>query len=183
MEDQGDEIARFFGEAHPCSYDQGKAEGRVKGKAEGRAEGKANGLAEAVLRIMRHRGLVITPEQREQILACTDIATLDRWLDRAFSVASADELVPRSMESPVERFFRDAHRRLYNRGRAEGHDEGKVEGKAEGKAEVLLRILRRRDLAITAEQLQQILACTDIARLEHWLARALSAASVDELLG
>jgi hypothetical protein len=34
----------------------------------------------------------VTSDQQHRILACTDVATLDRWLDRAFSVASAEEL-------------------------------------------------------------------------------------------
>jgi hypothetical protein len=37
--------------------------------------------------------LAITNDQQHHIIACTDLATLDRWLDRAFSVASVDELL------------------------------------------------------------------------------------------
>jgi hypothetical protein len=41
---------------------------------------------------LRRRGLVITSDHQHRILACTDVATLDRWLDRALAIASADEL-------------------------------------------------------------------------------------------
>jgi hypothetical protein len=43
--------------------------------------------------ILRRRGIAITNNQQRHVLACTDLATLDRWLDRAFSVASVDELL------------------------------------------------------------------------------------------
>jgi hypothetical protein len=37
--------------------------------------------------------VAITDEQQSQILSCTDLATLDRWLDLALSIASVDELL------------------------------------------------------------------------------------------
>jgi hypothetical protein len=86
-------IEKFFSEAHRRSYDRGKAEGKAEGEAEGKAEGEAKGKAEALLMFLKRRGMAITNDQQRRILACTDLATLDRWLDRAFSVASVDELV------------------------------------------------------------------------------------------
>jgi hypothetical protein len=79
------QIVKFFSEAQRRSYDQGEA----KGKAEGEAKGKA----EALLMFLRRRGLAVTEEQQQQIATCTDLATLDRWLDRAFSVTSVAELL------------------------------------------------------------------------------------------
>jgi predicted transposase YdaD len=78
------------------------------------------------------------------------------------------------MEPQIEKFFTEAHRRSYDRGEAKG--------KAEGKAEALVMVLQRRGLAMTEEQQQQIATCTDLAVLDRWLDRALSVASVDELL-
>jgi flagellar biosynthesis/type III secretory pathway protein FliH len=90
------QIEKFFSEAHRRSYDLGKAEGEAKGKAEGeakgKAEGEAKGKANALLMILRRRSLAITNEQQHQIVTCTDLATLDRWLERAFSVTSMSEL-------------------------------------------------------------------------------------------
>jgi hypothetical protein len=37
--------------------------------------------------------LEISDEQRRQIAACTDAATLERWLERALSARSVDELL------------------------------------------------------------------------------------------
>ena len=67
------QIEKFFTEAHRRSYDEGKAD--------------------ALLMILKRRGLALTDEQQHQIATCTDLATLDRWLDRAFSATSVDELL------------------------------------------------------------------------------------------
>jgi hypothetical protein len=83
------QIEQFFSEAHRRSYDRGKAEG----KAEGEATGEVKGEAKALMRILKRRGMAITDEQQHQIVTCTDLATLDRWLDRALFVASVDELL------------------------------------------------------------------------------------------
>jgi predicted transposase YdaD len=84
-----------------------------------------------------------------------------------------------AMDSQIEKFFSDAHRRSFDRGRT----EGRTEGKAEGKAEALLMVLRRRGMVITAPPQQQIVACGELATLERWLDRAFTVDSVDELLG
>jgi hypothetical protein len=57
------------------------------------ARGKAEGKAEAVLRVLTKRGLPLTPPQQRQISECTDLATLDRWLDDALTAASVAELL------------------------------------------------------------------------------------------
>jgi hypothetical protein len=87
------QIEKFFSEAHRRSYDRGKADGEAAGEAKGEAKGKAEGKAEALLMFLRRREMAITSEQHHRILTCSDLATLDRWLDRAFSVASVDELL------------------------------------------------------------------------------------------
>jgi hypothetical protein len=46
-----------------------------------------------LLLFLRGRGLAMTEEQQRQIGTCTDVATLDHWLDRAFSVLSVSELL------------------------------------------------------------------------------------------
>lgn len=83
--DMEPQIKQFFSEAHQRSY--------AKGEAEGEAKGLAKGKAEAVMRILQRRGLIMTDEQQQQILSCTDLTILDRWLDRVVSVVSVDELL------------------------------------------------------------------------------------------
>ena len=74
------------------------------------------------------------------------------------------------MQPGLVNFFSEAQRRNFERGRAEGE------------ATALLKILMRRGLALTAAQRRRIGACTDLATLERWLDRSLSASSVEELL-
>jgi hypothetical protein len=87
--DMEPQIVKFFSEAQRRSYDLGKVEGETEGEAKGEAKGKAD----ALLMILRRRGLAVTEEEQQQIATCTDLATLDRWLDRAFSVTSVSELL------------------------------------------------------------------------------------------
>jgi flagellar biosynthesis/type III secretory pathway protein FliH len=51
----------------------------------------------------------------------------------------------------LEKFFSEAQRRNFERGRAEGKAEGKAQGKAKGEAAALLKILMRRGLTLTTE--------------------------------
>jgi hypothetical protein len=64
-----------------------------EGMEAGEAKGEARGRIQAVLKILTKRGLAVSDEQRRRIAACADLAVLDGWIDRAFSVTSADELL------------------------------------------------------------------------------------------
>jgi hypothetical protein len=71
---------------------QGREEGRQEGRHEGRQEGRAESRAEDIVRILDRRGVSVPQESRDQILSCTDIATLDSWLDRALTAAAVSDL-------------------------------------------------------------------------------------------
>ena len=58
----------------------------------GQAEGEAKGKAEAVLRFLSTRSISPTAEERDRILGSRDIAELDRWIEKAATVASVAEL-------------------------------------------------------------------------------------------
>jgi len=60
--------------------------------------------------------------------------------------------------------------------------EAEARGEARGRAEALL-LLDTRGLAVFEEQRERIMSCRDAAQLEQWLRRALSARSIDEVLG
>jgi len=104
-----------------------------------------------------HAVLPLPPEQR---------LLYSMLIERALSEAARKAM---EMEPQVEKFFSEAHRRSYDR------------GKAEGKAEALLMVLRRRGVAVTNDQQQHITACTDIVALDRWMDRSFSVTSVDEL--
>jgi hypothetical protein len=79
-------------------FGQGKAEGKAEGIAEGKAEGIAEGKAESLLTILSVRGLEVTHEARERILACQELEQLDEWTRRAVVAETvADVLGDREM--------------------------------------------------------------------------------------
>ena len=68
---------------------------------------------------------------------------------------------------------------------AHGYDsiaEIKAEGEAKGQAKSILAVLSARGITVTTEQSEQIQSCRDSQLLERWLRRAVTAASVAELL-
>jgi hypothetical protein len=71
-------------------------------------------------------------------------------------------------------------------GKAEGVREGEAkglrEGEARGKRAALQTVLAARGLALDDALRARIEACDDLARLDRWLARALTAASAPEAL-
>ena len=76
---------------------QGLAQGLEQGREEGREEGRQLGLtrarAEDVLRILTARGVHIDEAARQRILTCLDVATLDRWFDRALNATTLSEVL------------------------------------------------------------------------------------------
>ncbi len=63
-------------------------------KARGRARGEAvaGGKAEAILQFLEARGVAVSPSQWQEILGCSDLDRLARWLRRAAFATSADEI-------------------------------------------------------------------------------------------
>ncbi|WP_437735624.1 hypothetical protein [Sorangium sp. So ce1335] len=70
---------------------KGRAEGEAKGRAEGRAEGEANGRQDALLTLLRARGLSPSQDDEARIRACADTAKLDRWIARAATATTVRE--------------------------------------------------------------------------------------------
>ncbi|WP_224247374.1 Rpn family recombination-promoting nuclease/putative transposase [Hyalangium gracile] len=56
-------------------------------------KGRAAGRAEDVLRVLTVRGVPVDDVARQRILACTDLPTLDRWLERAVKASSVSEVL------------------------------------------------------------------------------------------
>jgi predicted transposase YdaD len=71
---------------------RGLERGRQEGEERGLAKGQVLALAQAVLTVLSARQLQVNESLRTQILAATDPATLSRWLARASTIASAEEL-------------------------------------------------------------------------------------------
>ncbi|MFC7219247.1 hypothetical protein ACFQLX_13875 [Streptomyces polyrhachis] len=67
-------------------------EGKEDGKAEGKAEGRVSERRRMVLMLLANRDVIVSDEVRERVAGCADLDVLDRWLERAFTVATAQEL-------------------------------------------------------------------------------------------
>nr|WP_323180685.1 hypothetical protein [Streptomyces atratus] len=59
---------------------------------EGRAEGRAEGVAKSILLLLAQAGIDAPDEARERITGCTDLDTLNRWLLRAPTAATVEDV-------------------------------------------------------------------------------------------
>ena len=71
---------------------EGREEGFAEGQEKGRAEGRVEGEAVSVLSVLRFRGIEVPEARERQIKACTDLAQLELWLERAVSATCIDDL-------------------------------------------------------------------------------------------
>ena len=60
---------------------------------EGRAEARAEGEANALLTVLRVRGIAVSDAVRQQILAQKDLQRLERWLEKASVASSIGEVI------------------------------------------------------------------------------------------
>ena len=65
---------------------------------------------------------------------------------------------------------------------SQGEAKGKADGEARGKAESLLLILSTRGFTLEPHESDRVRACADLALLDRWIARALNASQVSEVL-
>ncbi|WP_437572256.1 hypothetical protein [Sorangium sp. So ce542] len=70
---------------------KGRAEGEAKGRAEGEAKGRAEGRQDALLTLLRARGLSPSQDDEARIRACADAAKLDRWIAQAATATTVRE--------------------------------------------------------------------------------------------
>ena len=66
-----------------------------------------------------------------------------------------------------------------NVGLEQGLEQGFEQGLEQAKAEYVLKALDKRGLDLTAEQRHQVSVCTDLAQLDQWFDRALTAATTE----
>jgi hypothetical protein len=65
----------------------------LKGWDNARTEGRTEGNVNAVLTVLRVRGITVSDAARERILAQKDLPCLDRWLERAITATSITEVL------------------------------------------------------------------------------------------
>jgi hypothetical protein len=87
-----DLIETSLGNAARAAFKDLMAHGNYEFQGEFARTHRAAGKAESLLQFLDARGIGISDEQKARVLACTDLATLDRWIRKAATVASAQEL-------------------------------------------------------------------------------------------
>ena len=68
------------------------AQGREEGRREGLQQGRHEGEQEALLEVLDARGLQVDDSAHQRIMACTDLSQLKRWLRKAVTAESVQEL-------------------------------------------------------------------------------------------
>ncbi|MDX6420237.1 MAG: hypothetical protein QOG28_4857, partial [Trebonia sp.] len=63
-----------------------------RGKKEGRNEGRKEGEADAILLVLKTRGLDVSDAERERITNCTDLKQLKKWITRAVTAEKTSDL-------------------------------------------------------------------------------------------
>ena len=63
-----------------------------EGVEEGEIE-RAQGKRETLLRLLARAGIALTEDDRARIQACTDAATLDRWVDNVLGAKTAADVL------------------------------------------------------------------------------------------
>ena len=70
---------------------QGRLEGELEGRIAGKAKGHSVGQALAILRFLKVLRVAVPRAARGTILACTDQATLDSWIQRVAAAATSGQ--------------------------------------------------------------------------------------------
>jgi hypothetical protein len=65
---------------------------------------------------------------------------------------------------------------------AQGERTGEARGRAEGRAFAILAVLSARGVDVPSAVRERVLACTDVALLDAWIARAANAKDASEVV-
>jgi hypothetical protein len=99
-----------------------------------------------------------------------------RTEEQEVTMALKDVLGPKGEEMGMT-----AGERLRAEGRVEGLAKGRTEGRAEEAARLLLRVLEKRGLPVSAGERAQIEGCRDPALIERWVEAAVDAQSAADV--
>ncbi|MGK3996730.1 hypothetical protein [Sorangium sp. So ce1024] len=73
--------------------DRCKLEGVREGRLEGVREGRLAGKRDTLLRLLARAGIALTEGESARVQACTDVATLDRWIENVLGAKTATEVL------------------------------------------------------------------------------------------
>jgi hypothetical protein len=87
------------------------------------------------------------------------------------------------MTTAVDQYQSELFRTLAAEHEALGLARGEAKGKAEGEAKAVLTVLDTRGVPVPDAIRERILACADLAQLETWLRRAVTATTAADVVG
>jgi hypothetical protein len=100
-----------------------------------------------------------------------------KYYEYAYSMSPAD------VRRLLEEIMTSTTWPVYSPFAKEHFGRGLAEGEAKGEAKAILLVLAARDLEVSDDARTRITACTDLAQLETWLTRAVTAQSILDLFG
>jgi hypothetical protein len=74
------------------------------------------------------------------------------------------------------------HSELFRKLAAENQAVGEARGEARGEGRAVLTVLDARGVEVSTAVREQILDCTDLAQLDVWLRRAVTATTADDVI-
>jgi hypothetical protein len=86
-------ILDFLLETSPQKKQQLIDKGLSEGRQEGQLEGQLTATRASLRRVLARRQLTPSKDDDARIDACTDLTTLERWLDRAITTASVSDVL------------------------------------------------------------------------------------------
>ncbi len=93
-----------------------------------------------------------------------------------------DRALEAFMTTSEHKYLSDVARKYYGDGEAAGRAAGETEGEAKWKRAALLAVVDARGLVASPEIRARIDACSDVALLDRWIARAVTAVLVDAIV-
>ena len=112
-------------------------------------------------------------------MAKAEVSVAERLLMTTIILRLASDAAGQTLEAMMK--TSEYEKTFVERIHDEGKAEGKVEGIAEGEAKVLLRLLAAKRLDPSAEQQARVTSCTDVAQLERWIDRVITATTAAEV--
>ena len=112
-------------------------------------------------------------------IASTEVSDPDRLRMTAIILRLASDAARQTLEAIMQtsEYEKTFVERIHDQGEAEGEAKGEVKGKAEA----LLKLLDKRGLALSDVKRQMVKDCTEIAQLDLWFDRAITAGSSAEV--
>ena len=77
---------------------QGLEDGKKLGLEDGLRDGRVEEARKALLRVVSKRGFALNESQTAMVAQCSDLATLEKWLDRAVLASSVAEIFANGAE-------------------------------------------------------------------------------------